>query len=157
MADFLKRGKAWYFRFVNAEGRRVMRKGCPDRRVTEDPARAAESEVAKIKAGLIDLKVIAQAAHESRPLSDHLDDWRQFLIAKGSTRQHADLSHNRVARLIELARAKRISDLSPSRVQSALKEVRTRGFHFGRSGITRERSKDSRAGSGGTADLVRIH
>ncbi len=45
----------------------------------------------------------------------------------GSTINHANLSRNRVARLIELARAKKISDLTPSRVQAALKGVRDKG------------------------------
>ena len=40
MADFVKRGRNWYYRYTDADGRRVMRKGCPDRRVTEDLARA---------------------------------------------------------------------------------------------------------------------
>ena len=58
---------------------------------------------------------------------DHLADWHAYLVGKGSTQQHADLSRNRVARLIDLARARRISDLIPSRVQAALKAVRDKG------------------------------
>jgi hypothetical protein len=32
-----------------------------------------------------------------------LADWHGFLVGKGSTQQHADLSRNRVARLIDLS------------------------------------------------------
>jgi hypothetical protein len=48
------------------------RKGCPDRRVTEDLARAAESQAAKIRAGLVNPKDVAHRDHEIRPLADHL-------------------------------------------------------------------------------------
>ena len=56
-----------------------------------------------------------------------LTDWHAYLTGKGSTRQHANLTRNRVARLIELARARRVSDLAPSKVQAALKAVRDEG------------------------------
>src|SRR5205823_56206 len=116
MADFRRRGRNWYYRFSDADGRRVERKGCPDRRATEEMARAAETEAAKVRAGLIDPKADAYRRHEARTLADHLADFHAYLIGKGSTRQHADLTRNRVARLIDLARTRRVSDLAPSRV-----------------------------------------
>jgi integrase len=127
MASFRKIGRNWFYRFIDADGVQRERKGCPDRRETEGMAAAAEAEVAKIRGGYIDPKDIAYGVHEARPLADHLADWHAYLLGKGSTRQHADLSRNRVARLIDLARAKRISHLAPSRVQAALKAVRDDG------------------------------
>ena len=127
MASITKRGKIWHFRFVDADGRRVSRRGCADRRETERMASLAEMEVAKVRAGLADPRDFAIARHGARPLSEHLADWHADLAAKGSSAQHADLSRNRVARLIELAKAGRIADLSPSRVQGALKTVRDGG------------------------------
>ena len=124
MAQIVKRSRSWYYRFTDANGRRVMRKGCPDRRETEAMATMAEAEAAKARAGLIDPKAGAYATHEAWPLAGHLADFHAYLIGKGSTRQHADLTRNRVARLIDLARTRRISELTPSRVQAALKAVR---------------------------------
>src|SRR5208337_946533 len=54
VASLRKRGRVWYFSFIDQDGRPSERKGCPDKRVTEELARAAESEAAKIKAGLVD-------------------------------------------------------------------------------------------------------
>ena len=48
MASLRKHGKVWYYRFTDADGIKRERKGCPDRRVTEDLARAAESGVMKV-------------------------------------------------------------------------------------------------------------
>src|SRR4051794_17767404 len=127
MASLRKRGKNWYYSFVDAEGRRVERKGCSDKRATEELARAAEAEAAKIRAGLTDPKDLAYRQHEARPLADHLKDFCSYLLGKGATAQHAQLSGNRVARLIDLAGTRRISELSPSKVQAALATVRAEG------------------------------
>ena len=51
MASLRKKGKLWYFRFTDADGVKRERRGCADRRVTEDMARAAESEAARIREG----------------------------------------------------------------------------------------------------------
>ena len=127
MSEIIKRGRQWYYRFTDSHGRRVMRKGCPDRRETESMATMAEAEASKIRVGLIDPKIGTYAAHEARPLTEHLAEFHAFLTEKGSTAQHASLSRNRIARIIALARTKRISDLAPSRVQSALKAIRDGG------------------------------
>jgi integrase len=153
MASLRKRGRVWYFKFIDGDGRPVERKGCPDRRATEEMARAAESEAAKIRAGLTDPRELAHRQHEARPLSEHVRDWHAFLVGKGSTQQHADLSRNRVNRLIDLARAKRLPDLSPSRVQAALKAIRDEGVslrsvhHYTRAvkGFSRWLWRDGRA------------
>ena len=127
MASFRKRGRTWFYRFVDAEGVQRERKGCPDRRATEGMAAAAEAEAANVRHGYVDPKALAYRDHEARPLAAHLADWHAYLVGKGSTAQHATLSRNRVARLVELGRAARISELSPSRAQAALKAVRDGG------------------------------
>src|SRR4051794_28579260 len=99
MASLRKRGKVWYYRFTDADGVKREQKGCGDKRATEELARAAESEAAKVRAGLIDPRQAAYAAHEARPLADHLADFHAYLTAKGTTRKHALLSRNRVGRL----------------------------------------------------------
>ena len=100
MADYRKRGRNWYYRFIDATGRRVMRKGCPDRRATEELARAAESEAAKVRAGLIDPKALALIGHAARPLAEHLDVWQADMEAKGDTLNHARLFADRARRLV---------------------------------------------------------
>ena len=84
-----------------------------------------------------------------RPLADHVADWHAYLLAKGSTRQHADLSRNRVARIIELARLGRISELTPSKVQAAIKAIRDTGISLRSIHHYTERSRDSPDGCGG--------
>jgi hypothetical protein len=123
MASLRKRGRVWYFRYSDADGVKHEVKGCSDKRATEELARGKESEVARIRAGLMDPRDLAQRIHDARPLSEHLADYRAHLIAKGATAKYADLATNRTRRVAGLARADRLSDLSGTRFQGALKTL----------------------------------
>jgi integrase len=153
MASFRKRGKVWYFRITDENGGKVERKGCSDRRATEEMARAAESEAAKIRSGLVDPKELVYHKHAARSLAEHLADWHAALAHKGHTAKHADQSTDRVRRLIavmfganpdevdakrmtrdqckearqticRLVSRVRLSDMSAAKVQSALAQFR---------------------------------
>ena len=99
MASFRKHGKNWYYRFTDADGIKRETEGCTDRRATEELARAAETEAAKIKAGE-DPKNFAHQQHATKPLADHLTAWNRDMVAKGKTAKHADQSLERVRRLV---------------------------------------------------------
>ena len=128
MASISKIGKNYHYRYMDANGVQRQRKGCPDRRVTEQMAAAAELEVSKVKAGLIDPKEAAYAKHEARPLADHLADYCQAVADKGGSRKHALVSSHRAERVLTLAKARRISDLSLSKALSALATLRSEGL-----------------------------
>ena len=128
MSSVRKRSGAWYARWVDADGvKRELRAGT-DKRAAEQLAAAMESEASKVRAGLVDAKSLAYRDHEARSLPDHLADFRAYLIGKGSTETHANLTHNRVARLLDIGKARRLSDLAPSRVTAALKSLRDGGL-----------------------------
>src|SRR5512135_3191907 len=116
--DRQRKGASWDIAYADENGIRRTVKGCPDKAATEAMARKLESEAELRRRGVIDPRADSYAGHEARPLADHLADFRAYLIGKGATDKHARLTHNRVARLIDLARARRVSDLSPSRVQA---------------------------------------
>lgn len=140
MAFYRKRGENWYYTFVDQDGRKRERKGCSNRRATEDLARAAESEAAKVKAGLADPKDFALKRHESRPITEHLRDWQASIEAGGNTRMHALVTSNRARKLFAMAKVNRISGITMSRVAEALGMLRADGFatetinHFIRAG-----------------------
>ena len=123
MASYRKRGKVWYFSFINQDGRKTERKGCPDKRVTEELARDAESEAARIRAGVIDPKEMAYLAQGARPLAEHLEEFESYLRTVGS-RKHAMVKANRARRVLALAGAEKIRDLTLSRVSEALAALR---------------------------------
>lgn len=128
MASIRKKGRNWHFEFTDEHGHRKSRKGCSDRRETVRMAAAAENEVEKIKAGLIDRKAVNCAAHEASPIGQHLTDWHDYLVGSGFTGNHAKLRRNRAQRLLALGSVRRVSDLSPSAATAGLKALRESGL-----------------------------
>jgi hypothetical protein len=128
MALFRKIGRNWFYRYVDANGVQRERKGCPDRRETEGMASAAEAEVAKIRAGFIDPKALSYRDHEARPIRDHLADFQAALLAKGGTRKHVIVTRKRADKVLTLAGARRVSDLSLSKALDALAALRGDGL-----------------------------
>jgi site-specific recombinase XerC len=128
MASLRKRGRVWYFRFVDVDGKKRERKGCSDRRATEQMAAAAEAKVAKIREGLIDARDLNCAGHGARPLGDHLQVFVDTMEAAGRNSQHIAQTRLYITRIIELSHARRIADLTPSAVMQALGTLRSRGF-----------------------------
>jgi integrase len=128
VASLRKRGRLWYFRFVDADGVKRERKGCPDKRATEELARAAESEAAKVQAGLIDPKAERMAQAGRRPILEHLADFIGTMSAKANDPKHVRLTRTYAARVLELGRIERIADLTGSAVMEAIATLRAQGL-----------------------------
>src|SRR4051812_38344057 len=128
MAALRKRGSVWYFRFVDADGVKRERKGCPDKRATEEMARDAENHAAKVKSGLVDPRDIAFRDADRKPLAAHLDDWQRNMEAQGRTVKHARQFRYRAEKVCTLSGAKRLSNLAPTSIQAALKAMNDAGL-----------------------------
>ena len=115
MASLRKRGKVWYYRVVDADGVKVERKGCADKRATEAMAAHAEAEAAKVRAGLIDPKAIVYLRQAASPLFAHLRDFELFLMGKGDTARHARLYSDRASRLAGLVCGGTLAEIDPGR------------------------------------------
>jgi integrase len=116
MASFRQHGEIWYFRYVDASGKQVERKGHWDKKTAQAMARKAEDEVAQVRSGLIDPRDVAYRAHEARPLTDHVADWQADLLARGFTAEHAGRASNRVRRLVAMMRGSDTALLDHCRV-----------------------------------------
>jgi integrase len=123
MASFRQHGKLWYFRFIDASGKQVERKGHWDKKTAQAMARKAEDEVAKVRSGLIDPKDVAYRNHEAAPLAHHLDAWHRDMLAKGKTAKHADLSRDRAAKLIAMVKGVSLDKLVPGRKADAMAQA----------------------------------
>jgi integrase len=128
MASLRKRGKTWYYRFVDADGVQRERKGCNDHRETEKMASAAETEATKVRAGLVDPKAVEYRRHEGRPIDEHLDDFGVTLLARGNTVGHVKVTASRALKVLTLGKIRRIRDLSLSKVTNALALLREEGL-----------------------------
>ena len=74
-------------------------------------ARAAETEAAKIRAGLVDAKDLARRDHLDRPLSEHVTAWREAMLNQGHTPKHAHQSADRLRRLVAVMSGARPDDI----------------------------------------------
>ena len=63
-------------------------------------------------------------ASASRPLTEHLDDFKAALLAKGGTDRHAVLVTARAHKVVDGCKFKYWADVSPSRVETYLKRLR---------------------------------
>ena len=124
MASLRKRGNAWYYRYVDADGVKREVKGSTDKRATEQLARAAESEAAKIRAGLVDQKDLAYQRHGKAPLAAHLDDFESDMRARNDTPRHVRLRSDRARRVAALACGGRLADINPPKTASMAERAR---------------------------------
>ena len=133
-----KKGGCFYITYHVRPGQRKTVKGCKDRAATEALARKLEADAMLRREGIIDVRTGQYAKAEARPLvvkdaegkviDGHLADYHAALLAKGVTRDHADLVRTRANKVLRLAKAERISQLSPSAVQGAVAAVREKGL-----------------------------
>jgi site-specific recombinase XerD len=124
MASFRKRGKVWYYKFIDGNGRPAERKGCPDRRASEEMARAAESEAARVRAGLAD----PFEAHRKRPIGGHVEDYLAFLRSKANTAKHVNMTATRLRAILSGCEVERVGDLDAARISSWLADQRSAGM-----------------------------
>jgi hypothetical protein len=128
MASFRKRGKLWYYRYVDGDGVSRTVKGCTDKRATEDLARAAEICAAKVKAGLSDLKAERIARESRRPIQDHIHEFIAGMESKGCDSKHVRSTRYYLERVVTLAHIERVGDLTPSLVMQAVSALKANGL-----------------------------
>jgi integrase len=103
-----------------------MRKGCTDKRATEEMLRRAETEASQIRSGVIDPRDLAYRDHEARPIREHLADYLRSLLAKGNSPGYVQDAGARARRVLEEGGFRRISELSLSKVQDTIQAIRER-------------------------------
>jgi len=93
--------------------------------LSQDLARWLESLPSSIRSKLASWQLLDSIRiAASRTLLQHVADWHGFLIAKGNTQHHADVSRQRAERIITGCKFLLHSDISAAKVASFLKEQR---------------------------------
>ena len=112
----IKQSLKYYTRLTDADG---IKRTIPlflDK--TASPQRAAQlqKEIELAKAGVVD----RYKEHRKRPLSEHLEDFHQSLLAKGNTKKHAQITKYRVKTVIKGCKLSFWNDFQASKVQKFL-------------------------------------
>ena len=111
---------------------------CTDYKATEALARKLEADAMLRREGVIDARTDQYAKGEAKPLlvkdaegkivGGHLAEHHAALLAKGVTVEHAELVRSRVAKVLLLCKADRISTITASAVQTAIGAIRQSGL-----------------------------
>ncbi len=112
----------WHIKYTDADGieRRVI--GCTDKGATAQLAASLEKEAALAKAGVVD----RYKKHRQRPLNEHVEDFRQALLAKQNKPGYVETVCTRVARVFHECGFLFWQDIQASRVQRAISGLRNR-------------------------------
>ena len=123
-----KNAPTWTIVYTDEHGARRKKKGYTDKRESERLGMRLEETARKIRNGDIDPKAQAYQGHEAKPLTDHLEDFKRSVRGKGATPKHIHMVGQRASRMLDLAKAKRISDLSLSKSLQAVQALREAGL-----------------------------
>ena len=124
----LRESPKWYIEYKDADGVRRRTPGCRDRQATAKMAADLEARVEREKTGLID----RHARQRQRPLAEHLDNWKKYLLAKGNTEGHVAKSAQRARAVLDGCKCRFWPDVSASAVQIFLSDLRKpKGKHRG--------------------------
>src|SRR3954468_3361245 len=124
MASIRRRGKLWYYTYVDENGRKVERRGFTDKRKTEEHAREIEVRVARIRDGLVDPRAERLAEAGRRQIGEHQEEFIATLSDKGRDPKHVRLTRTYIERVLDLGRIERVADLLPAAVSAALAALR---------------------------------
>ena len=115
--------KPWYGRYRDAEGIGRTVRLCTNktaaRQMLAEIERNASMEQAGMRSPFED--------HARRPLTDHLTDFQQELYDRGDTEDYCRLVAGRASRIVEGCRFRFLGDISASRVQSYLADMKRAG------------------------------
>ena len=115
-----KQSQCWYIDYKDADGTRKRVKGFKDKQATAQLAAKLEKEAELAQAGIID----KYKEHRLRPLSEHIEDFEQSLLAKGGTVKNVKLVKSRVRRVFDECKFIFWNDLQASKVQQTISGLR---------------------------------
>jgi site-specific recombinase XerD len=116
-----KRSAHWYIDYKSPDGTRKRVRGFKDKAATLQLAAKLEKESELAHAGIID----KFKEHRKRALSEHMEDFRHFLLAKGNTAKHAELTVSRAKRIMEECEFCLWDDIAGSKVQFCLSNIQS--------------------------------
>lgn len=122
------RGKAGKYTiwWIGDDGKRHYQAGTTDRTKSLEIANRLEAEARLVREGLVDPGERRRREAAFRPPTDHVEDYRLGLLAKGDSPRHAKHVAGVLRRLMEDAAVASVADFAPERVQAALGRLRAK-------------------------------
>jgi len=111
-----KQSKYWYIDYKAAGETRKRVKGFKDKTATAQLAAKLEKEAELADSGIID----RYKEHRKRPLTEHLNDFRASLLAKGNTEGYVEQTLARIKPVFDDCKFVFWPDISASVIQKTL-------------------------------------
>jgi len=119
----VRQSSKWYVKYRDADGIVRCVPGYTDKEASKQLETRLLKEAALAKEGVVD----RYKEHRQRPLTEHLEDFKQSLLAKGDTIKHAKQIASRVRLIVEGCKLRTWTDIQPSKVQRYLADLRYKG------------------------------
>ncbi len=119
-----KQSLKYYTKLTVADGVKRTIPLFRDKTASQQKAAQLQREIELAKAGVTN----PYKDHQKKPLIQHLKDFKQSLLDKGDTKDHARLTHNRVKSILSGCKFVFISEVQPSRVQRYIAELKRSGL-----------------------------
>ena len=116
----VRQSTKWYVKYRDADGIVRCVPGYTDKEATKQLEARLVKEAALANEGVVD----RYKSHRTRPLKEHLEEFRQSLLAKGNTAKHAELTFSRAQAVMEGCKFATWSEISASKVQQHLSGLR---------------------------------
>jgi len=117
------KSKKWWGRFRDQNGQEKRVPLAADKTAAQAMLNELVRNVERIKAGLVD----PTDEQRKRPLSEHLKDFKHYLMNKGITTKQVTETTERIQKIVDSRKLKLISDVATGAVIEFLSELRQKG------------------------------
>jgi len=118
------KSKKWWGRYRTADGREKRVPLAADKAAAQAMLHEIVRQVEREAAGIAD----PFEKHRKRPLKEHIDEWKAYLLNKGNTEKHVGEVVFKVKRIADACGWKMIGDLSAGEVIQCLADLRAGGL-----------------------------
>jgi len=119
----VRQSRKYYIRLTGADGIKRTVPLYTDKMASEQRAAQLQKEIELADAGVVD----RYKEHRNRPLTEHLGDFRQALLAKGNTPEYVEIVLARARRIVEGCKLKFWGDIKPGKVERYISDLRNSG------------------------------
>ena len=128
MASTYKRGKSWIASYLGSDGLWHAKSAGTDKGEALRLANHLENQATLIREGIVDTKQQRFAVNAKLGIADHVAAYRADLLGRNRTEKHVNLAVKRVETLLEKAAIENLTDISGSRISTALGQLRDAGM-----------------------------
>ena len=113
-------GRRWRIWYIDRHGKRRWGTGHADKRASQKLADELEQEERRIREGLVDPKARERRAAASIDVGCLIEQWRDFMLAKGDSPKHAEHQSGTARRILESAGIDSIAAIASDPINAAI-------------------------------------